>query len=1096
FLVLSQVRVENLQLLATPATQNFFRIKFRAGHAGTETKPKQADPDGSVEWTEPLSFVAHDVDVPLVAVVQQLKESWVAVHGGRFDGAVVTELPPAWRQAPTVPSAPSFCAELSVVVEHDPQGRGDSLPPQAGTDKPGGGALGHAVAAKSSASPMRRRRSGHSSIGSGRSTSSGSVGFAAARGSRGSSEVFVDAWSGDAFVSGDQPVIDRSSSSGTSSAGEGMPTTVAVLALEPEFLSAAPSVRGGRHSSLTTSASTASRHPSFRRASSAGWVQRSSSSQSRDGSFRSATRLSDRSLVSQLSMGAGAPEPEPSTPVPGDAPLPSPVGSFVPSRLLDPNVRLEEEGTSDLPPEVFQAQGRAGESMEQDIQFGGPAYMSTALDRAESSSGSLDPWAKEEGDTAVRMEEVRTERHPSDEYLRLIGATRPPPKKRWFSSIKFKASRGGGSSSRESSGAASSSAAENEPHNVRMRLNSSSSTACPPLAAEAERRAASSMLRSRTGVRKRSSGYKINALFRPRPSASATTPTPPPPPPPPPPPLPPRLGRVPSAPMADAVESHEMGPSPPPSIQPPREEKATVVRAPPPPPRPSARGNGSSPAMRLPPTAPPSYDAHLAMSRSFSPSPSAPAAPSLSEKEEEAAAAPAAPAPRVQRFAGGGFTGASPTSGASGGSSRQRQFLPSRSDSIRGAEQEDVEMYDVPMSTYDCFGVNAYDRGTALFGMPSPMGSGDPFGSRPVYDSMPQESLDGSGRTDAGAKQAPLFRRRQWEQLEPSESEVTTRSEATTTASDAAATAGNRLPRSLPQLPAESASVSSRSTSVSTHDASGVDPSRAVQGFHRRSGYSGRSKDPVIFSLYAPPAVRPGTSFPLKLQAYLRNAREAALREALSEGVAEAGTPGGMHIRRGKRVTVELLLPEHAFRILPPSKDAAYPLDPPSVRDFVWTGETKTADFRIFCNHELPPGLVHCEARVVEGASVTRLSFGIEVVGPDSLTRSLGSGPNGVQSLDYTLEEVKGNVSNIPFVELEFVKDLSGGVQGKTCHYRWGDKDVAVKSLASFPGFSPASALSRSGLEHEATILSLLGHHPNIGEFYGRGRQGGGGGGE
>lgn len=55
---------------------------------------------------------------------------------------------------------------------------------------------------------------------------------------------------------------------------------------------------------------------------------------------------------------------------------------------------------------------------------------------------------------------------------------------------------------------------------------------------------------------------------------------------------------------------------------------------------------------------------------------------------------------------------------------------------------------------------------------------------------------------------------------------------------------------------------------------------------------------------------------------------------------------------------------------------------------------------------------------------------------------------------------------------------------------------MAVKSLASYPGFSPSTAPSRSGLEHEATILSLLGRHPNIVEFYGLSRQGGGLGGE
>lgn len=47
-----------------------------------------------------------------------------------------------------------------------------------------------------------------------------------------------------------------------------------------------------------------------------------------------------------------------------------------------------------------------------------------------------------------------------------------------------------------------------------------------------------------------------------------------------------------------------------------------------------------------------------------------------------------------------------------------------------------------------------------------------------------------------------------------------------------------------------------------------------------------------------------------------------------------------------------------------------------------------------------------------------------------------------------------------------------------------------MKSLASQPDFSPSSGPTRNGLKHEATILSLLGHHPNVVEFYGLCRQG------
>ncbi len=84
-----------------------------------------------------------------------------------------------------------------------------------------------------------------------------------------------------------------------------------------------------------------------------------------------------------------------------------------------------------------------------------------------------------------------------------------------------------------------------------------------------------------------------------------------------------------------------------------------------------------------------------------------------------------------------------------------------------------------------------------------------------------------------------------------------------------------------------------------------------------------------------------------------------------------------------------------------------------------------------------------------------------------------------------TQGQLRSPFSLLPFRPLTIL-------QGITSHCRWRDKDVAVKSLASLPDFMPSRGPTRSGLEHEATILSLLGRHPNIVEFYGLSRQGGG----
>ena len=67
------------------------------------------------------------------------------------------------------------------------------------------------------------------------------------------------------------------------------------------------------------------------------------------------------------------------------------------------------------------------------------------------------------------------------------------------------------------------------------------------------------------------------------------------------------------------------------------------------------------------------------------------------------------------------------------------------------------------------------------------------------------------------------------------------------------------------------------------------------------------AKDAVVFSCFAPPAVRPGTSFALKVAAYLKGRRDAAVWRALSEEAAEAGRPEGMKIAKKTRSTVPLV---------------------------------------------------------------------------------------------------------------------------------------------------------------------------------------------
>eukprot|EP00903_Cladosiphon_okamuranus_P017426 g16050.t1 len=1214
---ITKIRLENLPP-AAQGTLGVVRVKFRAGTAAAETIPRQVNPDGSVEWLETLEMVVHDLSKPLVAVVSQENSSggWSLVPGGRFDGALVTELPSDWYGGSSVATDPTFHAQLSIEMEHGLQ-RDTRLPPQTGMDKSGGGFRVPLTSGRAAGSPYdayhfapgeRGGRGGRGVPRMGRAVSGDSSGvvFGGAYGMGAPSASFgygavAGGGGGGAAASGAS--MDLSSSSGASSlGGGGLVTAVAVPADGEAVLpSEAPGLRRASTYSTSSSSTYGPARKSSRKRFPGGWVQ----SESQDGSFRSSARMSmsDMSSFSESSFAtaaeAGAEEPAP--PVPADAHLPSPVGTYTPSRLLDPDFQLKEQ-------EEEEGKERTGQ-----VEFF-PAYKRPSLTEARAGLGSFGSASPDGG-----VEEVKTERRPSDGDQ---GSPAVEAEQRtWFRMRRkrgksYKESRSSGPSGGTASSESAAGSSETRPFpgrdgsggSVAMTLSS-----IAPAAAEEKEEAELARAHRQASTKSKKAGRTTSTLqktfsllSRKRPSTS--------------------LGAALAAAAADAA-----APPPPPSAPPAADAPPTKLIE-------RVESHGVSIASRRPPTAPPSYQEvlrqrgllpqppgartlagagaaslypELAMSRSRSSSlePSAgaaaaaespvearvlppaplfataasfsPSAPvelgsprsgwgegeaqraEASSVDDEAAAALAAVTlakasqqqqqqqqqQQIERVASGtcadwkddcivdtSLQGTTP--GAAGAAAPRLPIrpYPGRTPAARpparpgarplpaaSSETGDDSSESGLLWSGEAAGQeddsyssseNLYDTGLALGGLlPPPPSARDRReeltlpGSLPVYSAMPADSLDGSGRVDAAVDRDsitsyPEVRPRQ--QLEPTESQTTASSEVT----DVEPAFSSTRPRQMVprQLPPESTSASSESTSSTSTSRNMSVPvnTRAVplmastdarsnraprRGTTSGGGRGDRDGDPVIISCFAPRPVRPGTSFDLQVKAYLRRHREAVLRETLLERAPEAGRPEGMSIVRGKRVTVKLLLPEDKFKVLRLDRAASRS----SESDFVWEGEATAARFRVACLPGIDPGLVKCEAMVIEGGQVQRLSFDIEVAGPGYVPMELDSGLSGQVELDTRLKAEEGNVAEIPFDELHFVRELGEGCQGVTSHYRWNGKDVAVKRLTSHSEFFPSTGPTRDGLKHEATILSLLGHHPNVVELYGVSQQGGGG---
>ena len=90
--------------------------------------------------------------------------------------------------------------------------------------------------------------------------------------------------------------------------------------------------------------------------------------------------------------------------------------------------------------------------------------------------------------------------------------------------------------------------------------------------------------------------------------------------------------------------------------------------------------------------------------------------------------------------------------------------------------------------------------------------------------------------------------------------------------------------------------------------------------------------------------------------------------------------------------------------------------------EFIWTGETAEVNFNVECKAEAELGWITCGAKIIEGKTMTRLSFRLEVV-------QIGSDRRSLQRLDATVENIEPSVNTINPGELKLLKQIGRGEQ-------------------------------------------------------------------
>ena len=416
-------------------------MNFRAGAAEAETTSAAAGPDGSVEWSEPLEIILQDIGAPLVAVVQHSSSSpggWSLVPGGHFLGAVITELPNEWRDVPHAPTAPTFYAQLSVVVEHSSQ-RDTRPPPSAGMDRK------EALPHHENLSPTSSMTSSSTFV-----TSSVGGGF------------FPFGFDADPILSLEAPVTRRRQVVST-------PARRAQVVPTPARRAQAMSMPW---------------QPQRGPVSSTGWVPRGGDRHDRERRFHPNYQIPEYGGGTTAPGAATAGGWVPETASEQEALF----ESYALSRWrLDPLFPLEEEeeekeeGKPGSPPRVEQVE-------REHLSWGSPTL------KRESSLHSA---AVEAADTEKRAEEVKTQ-HRSNDGWEAVGysagaapsvslpPSESPGKQKWFQRLKRSSSSDSTGSS--SLAGSSSAAGSNETHPGRRRWSWASLTVSPAEADGGDRR--------------------------------------------------------------------------------------------------------------------------------------------------------------------------------------------------------------------------------------------------------------------------------------------------------------------------------------------------------------------------------------------------------------------------------------------------------------------------------------------------------------------------------------------------------------------------------------------------------------------------------
>ncbi|CAK4108800.1 unnamed protein product [Aphanomyces euteiches] len=250
-----------------------------------------------------------------------------------------------------------------------------------------------------------------------------------------------------------------------------------------------------------------------------------------------------------------------------------------------------------------------------------------------------------------------------------------------------------------------------------------------------------------------------------------------------------------------------------------------------------------------------------------------------------------------------------------------------------------------------------------------------------------------------------------------------------------------------------------------------TDVLKNVRSFRELSSLTGFEKeDTVHFTAYAPPVVALESEFDFFIWALLANQRDDMEEQAIAADsrCRQLSREMMLSMRRGAVAHIHLQVPD-GFLVLGGGPN----------KSLHWHGKVTSANYCIQCTSSAPTDQVMFEAKIVVGTNVMVLkSFLFVSSSPQScLERSM-------TELKSHFELIPQQYEEIPYQDLNLKELVGQGHFGDAYRAECKGKDVVVKILRA-QTFGESSDDIVQEFRHEATALSMFGHHLNIVPFVG-----------